>query len=506
MNAYSEPYAVTPYVRSSFSTRDHMFFVIMALLPCAGYGIYNFGPRAALLVLISVGSSVLFELLMNLILRRPNTLSDYSAVVSGLIGGLLLPPTAELYYPVISAAVAMIAVKALFGGLGRNILNPAMTGHLVLLLLFPAVMRDYHGGLYSDVTPLAELAGGNTINLQDVIFGKTSGCIGTTSAIMVLVGAAFLILVGVLDLIIPLSFLLGFLVIFVLLGSHGFDPYYVIAQMVSGSLLFTAFFMATDYTTSPMTRTGKVLYGLLLGILTAGLRILGLTENACVYALLLGNLTVRFLDRHTMPRPFGIRRARHIIRYDRQEELPVEEEMQLEYEESEDIRRESYVGEEKEQGRDTILLGLRPAVWEDAEFLLNLRNDPATRQNSFQTKEVLPEEHYAWLQRTLQREDAEIYILTSVIDGQEYRFGQLRLNYEKEAALISYGIAPDYRGHGLGKELLGLAEQAARRRSGIRMLQGEVKIGNEASLRSFRALGYAEEAREGYVLFTKQLL
>ncbi len=501
MNREEKLYDRTPFVRESLSTRDCMLLVLLSLLPSAGTAMYFYGSRALLMILISMGAAVCTEALCCLLFRRSLTVADGSAAVSGLILALILPPTVPLWFPAAASAGAMLVVKALFGGIGKNILNPAMTGKLALTLLFYDAMQNFGTGAAGEAVRIADLLSGERADLTEILLGRAAGGIGTTSGVNILIGAMILMLTGVVSITIPAACLAGLVSILILFGGHGIDPYYLAVQILGGGTLFTVFFMATDFTTSPVTRWGKILYGVLLGAVIALLRISGIPgmeENACVFALPAVNLTARLLDRVTMPRPFGIRNARRTIRYDQPD---ADSEVAVGYQ---DTEREMS-GSGREGGQETILLGLRPALPEDSAFLLELRNDPITRSNSFQTSEITQAEHEQWYARALQDPDTAIYLLTSVIDEEEYRFGQLRLHFEGGAAVISYTIAPRYRGHGLGRELLRLAEDAARLRPGTTMLVGEVKKQNEASKKSFRSLNYQESELGDHLLYRKTL-
>ena len=303
-----------PFIRSALTTSNIMFCVLLALLPSAGVGIYYYGLRAALVMGLAVASAVLAELFFALAARRRITAGDYSAAVTGLMVGLILPPGVPWYFPVLASVCAIVPVKMAFGGIGCNLFNPAMAGKLVLLLLFRTQMQDYSQGTHSALTPLTQLANGNTIDVQAMLFGDCAGPIGTGSALAIGAGACFLMAVGVLDLLIPAGYLAVFVLLMSLFGGHGADPAYLIAQVMGGGLLFTAFFMATDYTTSPVTIRGRVLYGAALGALTAAFRLGGAGDNAVVPALLLGNALVPLIDRYAMPRPFGTKRRIRTVR------------------------------------------------------------------------------------------------------------------------------------------------------------------------------------------------
>lgn len=301
---------VRPFIKSANTTAGMMFLVLLALLPPAGAGIFHYGARAALIMGISTLTAVLCELLWEVILRRPVTVNDYSAAVSGLILGMILPPAVPLYFPVIGSAAGMLLAKLPFGGIGRNLLNPAMTGKLLLLLLFRDAMNDFSVSGEEALTPLGQLAGGSAVSLSDMLTGNTAACIGTGSTAAVLVTAVFLLLTGITDLMIPMGSFMCFTLLMIFFGNNGWNPVFLAVQYMGGTFLFTVFVMAQDYSTRPLTRKGRFLYGCGLGAGIAALRLLGYAEQAAVSALAVMNLIVPFLDAHTMPRPFGIRQSR----------------------------------------------------------------------------------------------------------------------------------------------------------------------------------------------------
>ncbi|MCI2049711.1 MAG: RnfABCDGE type electron transport complex subunit D [Lachnospiraceae bacterium] len=296
---------VRPFVKTSASTANLMAGVIAALLPAFGIGIWHYGIRAAILVGISVATAVACELVFCLIAGRKITIPDYSAAVTGFILGLMLPPSVPYYFPAIGAAVAILIVKMPFGGIGRNWLNPAAAGKLVLLIAFRTQMDNYSIGSFTSLTPITLAMNGNSVNLQDMLTGSTAGCIGTGSAIAILFAALFLIVTGAAGIVIPFFAIFSFVIVIILFGGSGWDPAWLFVQTVGGSMLFIAFICAQDYTTSPVTIGGRILYGIGFGALTAVLRLTVSVENAALYALLAMNLTSRYLDAHTMPKAFG---------------------------------------------------------------------------------------------------------------------------------------------------------------------------------------------------------
>lgn len=300
--------AVSPFVRTTMSTATLMFLMLVALLPVAGLGVYRYGFHALVLLLISTGTAIAAEFVYNLIAGRGITILDYSAAVSGLILGLILPPSVPYYFALLGSAAGIIGAKCAFGGLGRNILNPAITGKLLLTILFRQQMNDFSACTYPKLTPLTQFVKGESISLTDMLTGNCAADIGTGCTIAILTAAAFLILTGVIDGIVPAFSVIGFIVTMILFGKHGWSPVFLSAELMGGGFLFTAFFMGSDYTTTPVTVRGKRWFGFLFGIFTALLRLAGFTEDAVVFALIIMNLMTRFLDRHTMPAPFGKRR------------------------------------------------------------------------------------------------------------------------------------------------------------------------------------------------------
>lgn len=297
-----------PHIRSKITTNGIMAAVVIALLPAAGFGIYNFGTKALVLILVSIASTVLTEFLFGLY-RKKTTITDLSAVVTGLLLALNLPVSLPWWMAALGGVFAILIVKMLFGGLGQNFMNPALAARCFLLISFPRQMTDFSCDAYTGATPLAALKTGESVNVMDMIVGRTAGTIGETSMIALLVGACFLILLGIIDLRIPGSYILTFLLFAGLFGGHGFDPAYLSAQLAGGGLMLGAFFMATDYVTRPITIKGQYLYGIFLGLFTGIFRIFGPGAEGVSYAIILGNLIVPLIEKATMPKAFGMQKA-----------------------------------------------------------------------------------------------------------------------------------------------------------------------------------------------------
>ncbi len=294
-----------PHIRSKLSTSMIMFAVIIALLPATGFGIYNFGYRAAVLVAICVTTCVLTELIYEKLMRLPLTVGDLSAVVTGLLLALNLPSTLPWWIAVIGGVFAIIVVKMLFGGIGQNFMNPALGARCFLMICFTARMTNFTYDGVTTATPLAQLKAGNAVNTWNMVLGKIPGTIGETSVIAIVVGAIFLMLIGVIDLKIPGTYLVTLVIFLGLFSGYGWDFYYLTAQLAGGGLMLGAFFMATDYVTSPITGKGKVLYGILLGIVTGVFRVFASSAEGVSYAIIFCNLIVPLIDRVTIPRCFG---------------------------------------------------------------------------------------------------------------------------------------------------------------------------------------------------------
>ncbi len=294
-----------PHIRSKVTTANIMLAVVIALLPAAGFGIYNFGVGALVLILVTVATTVLTELIFEIAMHKKVTIGDFSAVVTGLLLALNLPPAAPWWIGVVGGVFAILVVKMLFGGLGQNFMNPALGARCFLLISYTSIMCNFECDTYSGATPLASLKAGESVNILDMVIGKTSGTIGETSMIAIVIGACFLILLGVIDLKVPGSYIISFVIFLILFGGHGFDPAFISAHLAGGGLMLGAFFMATDYVTRPVTQMGQYVYGILLGILTGIFRIYGPSAEGVSYAIILGNLLVPLIEKVTMPRMFG---------------------------------------------------------------------------------------------------------------------------------------------------------------------------------------------------------
>lgn len=309
----SEKYQVSsaPHVRAKDSTSRVMLYVIIALLPASLFGIFNFGYKALVLILVTIASCLASEWIFDKIVHKKNSLPDLSAVVTGLLLALNLPAGLPWWEAVIGSVFAIVIVKMLFGGLGQNFMNPALGGRCFLLIAFAADMTNFSSAkfeAYSGATPLGMIRneGLSSVNIMDMLTGKIPGTIGETSVIAILIGAIFLILMGVIDLKIPASYIITFAVFMFIFGADRFNTTYVVAELCGGGLMLGAFFMATDYATSPITPMGQILFGICCGLLTGIFRCFGANAEGVSFAIILSNLLVPLIEKITVPNAFGI--------------------------------------------------------------------------------------------------------------------------------------------------------------------------------------------------------
>lgn len=294
-----------PHVRSKVTTSSIMMMVVIALLPAAGFGIYNFGADALILIVVTVASTVLTEFAYEKLMKKKVTIGDYSAVVTGLLLALNLPSSAPWWIGALGGVFAILVVKMLFGGLGQNFMNPALAARCFLLISFTSIMTNFDCDAYTGATPLAALKSGESVNILNMVIGRTAGTIGETSMIAIVIGACILILFGIIDLRIPGTYIVTLAVFVTLFGGRGFNWPYISAHLSGGGLMLGAFFMATDYVTRPITKRGQYVFGFLLGVLTGIFRIFGPSAEGVSYAIIIGNLLVPLIEKVTLPKAFG---------------------------------------------------------------------------------------------------------------------------------------------------------------------------------------------------------
>ena len=293
----------SPHVRSNETTQSIMVDVAIAMLPATAFGVFQFGLHALLVLIVTIAACVLSEYVFEKITKRPCTISDFSAVVTGMILALNMPPEIALWIPALGGVFAIIVVKQLYGGLGQNFMNPALAARCFLLISFTGQMSAFTLDGWTGATPLAVLKAGESVDVAAMFIGKIPGTIGEVSVIALLIGAAYLVVKKVISLRIPVTYILTTAVFVFIFGQQ--DLNYVLAHLCGGGLIFGDFFMATDYVTSPITPKGQIVFGILLGILTGLFRIFGGSAEGVSYAIIISNLLVPLIERFTLPTPFG---------------------------------------------------------------------------------------------------------------------------------------------------------------------------------------------------------
>ena len=317
--------SASPHRRTGDTTSGIMLDVIIAMIPALVLSVVLFGFDSLKLVLVSVIFSVLFEAICRKVMKRENTIADLSAVVTGILLAFNLPSSMPVYMVIIGDAVAIIVVKQFFGGIGQNFVNPALVGRIVLMTSFPTYTNNYENPILmrfsnidtiSSATPLAQFAGNynaagaNSVitsselpQLSEMFLGFRGGCLGETCAAALLVGALYLFIRKVISPTIPAFYVGTVAVIMFFVGgcSLTFTAY----QVMAGGLLLGAIFMATDYTTSPMSFKGKIIYAIGCGVLTALIRIFGSLPEGVSFSIILMNILVPHIERLTHSKPFG---------------------------------------------------------------------------------------------------------------------------------------------------------------------------------------------------------
>ncbi len=315
-----------PHFVTRYDIQKTMGMVIIALLPALAGGVYFFGPRALLVTAVSIVSAVAAEFLFRKALRRETHVTDLSAVVTGMLLALILPVSSPLWMPAIGSAFAIVVAKELFGGLGGNFANPALVGRAVLLMSWPAFMTRWSpslhtaavdatttatplgilklGGALSDVIKSVGASGKSALYVQ-MFLGNRSGCIGETSGLLLLLGAAFLVVTRIIDLRTPVAMVAT---TFVASWLFGRDPLF---SVLAGGILLGAFFMTTDYVTTPVTPVGKWVFGIGAGLVTVLIRQLGNFPEGVTYGILLMNVVSPYLDK-IIPHKFGYVKPRKV--------------------------------------------------------------------------------------------------------------------------------------------------------------------------------------------------
>ncbi|MCK5557350.1 MAG: RnfABCDGE type electron transport complex subunit D [Candidatus Hydrogenedentes bacterium] len=318
--------SVSPHFRGTDTIQRVMFDVVLALIPAVAAGVYFFGGRALWIVLISVATAVGTEAILQRLTRKPISVADCSAIITGILLALNLPPAAPYWLPIVGAVVAIAIAKMVFGGLGKNIFNPALIGRAVLLAAYPVAMTKgwlkplwWHGrGFFTNAvanpqgvafdaiscaTPLVKEGVPDPFTLGDLIIGKVGGCIGETSAICIIIGGLYLLARKRILWQMPVAYIGSFALLTALFG--GARHMTVVQEVFAGGLMLGAWFMATDMVTSPLTGKGQLVGGILCGLLTFVIRLKGGYPEGVSYSILIMNVATPLIDRYTQPRRFG---------------------------------------------------------------------------------------------------------------------------------------------------------------------------------------------------------
>lgn len=298
----------SPHIRESHSVQSIMLDVIIALLPAMLVSVYFFGFKALILIFVTILSCVAFEAIWGRLTKQPIAIKDLSAVVTGLLLAFNLPADAPIYVAIVGSFVAIILVKQMFGGLGQNFINPALAARAFLLAAYPTSMTSFSVGVdaTTGATPLVLMREGNfdqMPSLMDALLGNVGGCIGEVSAIALLIGGLYLLYKKVITWHIPVCYMGTIFVITLCFGGHGvYESFY---SLMLGGVMLGAFFMATDYTTTPMSIKGQIIFAIGAGILTSVIRLFGGYPEGVSYSILLMNLTVPLIDRSIKVKCFG---------------------------------------------------------------------------------------------------------------------------------------------------------------------------------------------------------
>lgn len=293
----------SPHVRSKVTTQSIMIDVAIAMVPAAAFGVYQFKLHALLVILATVAACVLSEYVYEKLMKKPITIADGSALVTGMILALNMPPEIPLWIPMLGGVFAIIIVKQLYGGLGQNFMNPALAARCFLLISFTGKMSTFTLDGVSGATPLAMMRAGEEVNVMNMFIGRIPGTIGEVSVVALLIGAVYMLVRKVITIRIPATYIITFALFIFVFG--GFDLNYTVAHLCGGGLIFGAFFMATDYVTSPITPKGQIVFGVLLGALTAIFRLWGGSAEGVSYAIILSNILVPLIEKVTLPKAFG---------------------------------------------------------------------------------------------------------------------------------------------------------------------------------------------------------
>lgn len=305
----------SPHISAPVKTRNIMLDVIIAMIPALIASVIYFGPNTLVITIACVASCVLSEYVCRKVMKRSNTIGDYSAIVTGMLLAFNLPAGVPIWVPILGGIIAIVVVKQMFGGIGQNFVNPALTARIILMTSFATIMTTWPApyayqeaavDAVSTATPLALIASGETASLptyMQMFLGERAGSLGETCILALIIGFVYLVVRKVISPIIPLVYI-G--VVFIFAALLGQDP---LMQILSGGLFLGAIFMATDYTTSPLTNKGKLIYAIGCGILTVMIRTFGSLPEGVSFSIIIMNILVPHIERLTKPKAFGLRKG-----------------------------------------------------------------------------------------------------------------------------------------------------------------------------------------------------
>ena len=298
-----------PHIRGQLSTVKIMSYIILALIPAGIYGVWNYGMNAGLVILTTCISAVAVEYLFQLITKKPLAVKECRGLVTALVMAYCLPPSIDWYLGAVAGAVCTLVMQISLHFFQKNVVSPVIFTRLIMMYAFSSQMFTYAYDGLTMATPLEVLKQDGVVNTLYMIFGKTGGCIGEGSTILLCLGAIFLIFMGLMDFRVTGMYLLSFAVFMALFGGHGLSSYYLTAHMAGGGFMLTLWFIAPAFSTLPITKGGRWLYGTILGLLTGFFRLFGPSaENIC-FAVLIANLCVPLIEKITVKRPFGVEKG-----------------------------------------------------------------------------------------------------------------------------------------------------------------------------------------------------
>lgn len=299
-----------PHIKSRMTTARIMRIILLALLPSGVYGVWHFGKNAAMVIALTCISALVTEILFDKIVKKTAAFGEFRGLVTGLLMAYCLPPTVK-WYVAVTAGIGCVLIMQLSGHFfQRNVVSPVILMRLILMYIFSRQMSDYVLDGLTMATPLAVMKNDGAVDTLSMIFGNIGGCIGETSALLLCAGAILLILYGIMDFRVSGMYLFSFAAFMAVFGGHGLSSYYLTAQLAGGGLMLVIWFIAPAYSTLPITKAGRWIYGILLGVMTGMFRLFSNSPESLCFAILISNLFVPLIEKMTMPCPFGIERGR----------------------------------------------------------------------------------------------------------------------------------------------------------------------------------------------------